>query len=354
MNIVEFPQAFAAGDARTCNELAATTFTLRLVFLNRVRILSIRFTVRILRAASPMFAVLACARARTVASAEVTPVYTRSDTVSLFAPGVISTGDVFASSFTPDGMMVYITKTSSDRASMQIMVSRWSNGAWTRPTRAPFSTGERQMDAHVAPNGRTVYFTAPRRRGAAITDPDGDWDTWSASLEKGDPAESTRIPSLANSPDHETYPSVTIDGTVFFGVGQREGGSLARREIAYFSPKLRTTPVRLALADVSNPGNPFITPDGRVLIFSAIGKDERTRGDLYVITRGGDGRWSTPRNLGREVNSEETEYCPSLSPDGRYLFFSRMHQADGRTAGSDIYVVPVSSVPVLRDALQSR
>jgi Tol biopolymer transport system component len=299
-------------------------------------------------------AALACARSRTALPVEPPPVYTRSDTAALFAPGVISTGDVFASSFTPDGRTVYITKTSSDRTTMQIMTSSWSSGGWSQPRRAPFSTGERQMDPHVAPNGKTVYFTAPRRRGARLTEPDGDLDTWTASLEKGDPSEATRVESLANSTEHESYPSITIDETLFFGIGQREGGALARREVAYFSKKVRTTPVKLVLPDISNPGNPFITPNGRVLIVSATGKDERTRGDLYVVTRGGDGRWSTPRNLGREVNSDETEYCPSLSPDGRHLFFSRMHQVEGRTTGSDIYVVPVTSVPVLRAALEAR
>jgi hypothetical protein len=42
-----------------------------------------------------------------------------------------------------------------------------------------------------------LYFTAPRRRNAGIGDPDGDWDTWTALLEKGDPSEATRLASLA-------------------------------------------------------------------------------------------------------------------------------------------------------------
>ena len=279
--------------------------------------------------------------------------YTHSDTATMFAPGVISTGDVFASSFTPDGRTVYFTKATNDRSSMQIMVSHWTNGAWSEPRRAPFSTGQRQMDPHVAPSGRVVYFTAPRRRNAGISDPDGDWDTWTASLEKGDPSEATRLTSLANSPDHEMYPSVMIDETVFFGVSARQDGAAARSEIAYMNKKVRTTPVRVPLA-LTNPGNPYITPRGNVLIVSGTGKDERTRADLYVVTRGGDGRWSAPRDLGREVNTDAVEFCPSLSPDGQYLFFSRLRRDGDRVTGNDIYVIPVASVPVLRDALRAR
>ncbi|MEO7521237.1 MAG: hypothetical protein ABIW79_05420, partial [Gemmatimonas sp.] len=260
-------------------------------------------------------AALACARSREVIPAEPPVQYTQSDTASLFAPGVISTGDVFSSSFMPDGRTVYFTKALRDGSSMQIMMSGWTSGSWSAPRRAPFSTGEWQKDAHVAPNGRLVYFSAPRRRASGVSDPDGDWDIWTASLEKGDPSEAIRLSTLANSPEHETSPSVTVDVTVFFSVTARVGGAMAQREVAYMSRKLRTTPVRISLAGLTNPGDPYVNPFGRVLIVSATGKDEHTRADLYVVTRGGDGRWGAPRNLGRAVNTDAMEFSPSLSPD---------------------------------------
>ena len=30
-------------------------------------------------------------------------------------------------------------------------------------------------------------------------------------------------------------------------------------------------------------------------------------------------------NLGAVVNSDQTEFCPMLTPDGKYLFFSRRY-----------------------------
>jgi hypothetical protein len=237
---------------------------------------------------------------------------------------------------------------------MHIMQSRWSNGAWSTPTRAPFSTGTRQMDPHVAMNGRLLYFTAPRRRDAASTDPDGDWDTWVVRLTTGDQSSAERLTSLANSPDNEMYPSVTIDSTIFFGVRQRFPGTgsttLAPGTIAYHHKKVRTTPVPLRLTDISNPSNPYVTPDGRVLIVSATGRDGG-RANLFVSVRGGDGRWSAPRDLGPEVNSGDVEFCPSLTPDRRYLFFSRIRYDGERALGNDIHVIPVESVPVLREVL---
>ena len=282
------------------------------------------------------------------------PVYTRAETASVFAPDIISTGDVFASSFTRDGRTVFFTKGTNDRSQLQIMRSTWRDDRWQTPERAPFSTGSRQMDPHVAPDGKHVYFTAPRRRDALATDPDGDLDTWVARLDTTD-TQAERVTSLANSSDNEIYPSVTLNRTLFFGVRTRAGGATAPSEIRYLTPQIRTTPVVVTLGtEIANPSNPYITPDGRVLIVSATSKAGRGRADLFVVTRGGDGRWSTPRNLGVEVNTADVEFCPQLSPDSRYLFFSRVHFDGDRMTGNDIYVVPVSSVPVLRDALLQR
>ncbi|HYW31597.1 MAG TPA: hypothetical protein VE869_08830 [Gemmatimonas sp.] len=278
------------------------------------------------------------------------PVFSTSDTTAMFAPGVISTGDVFASSFTPDGRTVFFTKATSDRTRMHIQQSTWTGSSWSTPSRASFSTGDREMDPHVSPDGKTVYFTAPRRRAAIATDADGDWDTWSAKLDGSEPA--ARITSLANSADNEMYPSITNDEALFFGVRSRANPDVPG-EIRYLHRKIRTTPVVVPMGpEVVNPGNPYITYDGRVLIVSASGPESRGRSDLFVLVRRGDGRWSAPRNLGREVNTTDVEFCPGLSPDGRYLFFSRVrYDENNRAAGNDIFVTPVSSVPVLRDAL---
>ena len=37
----------------------------------------------------------------------------------------------------------------------------------------------------------------------------------------------------------------------------------------------------------------------------------------------GNGKWSEPKNMGSAINSDEWEFAPALSPDGRFLFFTR-------------------------------
>ena len=43
--------------------------------------------------------------------------------------------------------------------------------------------------------------------------------------------------------------------------------------------------------------------------------------DLYFTYNRG-GRWTRPENLGDKINSPANEYSPSVSPDGRYFFWT--------------------------------
>jgi OOP family OmpA-OmpF porin len=70
-----------------------------------------------------------------------------------------------------------------------------------------------------------------------------------------------------------------------------------------------------------NEGTCTISADGRKLIFtSCVGRDGVGSCDLYESHKIGDD-WTEPTNLGRNVNSAEWESQPSLSADGRTLYF---------------------------------
>ena len=57
--------------------------------------------------------------------------------------------------------------------------------------------------------------------------------------------------------------------------------------------------------------------------------DSRKDRDLYVHFKNEDGTWTKPINLGGEVNSTFSETVPNISPDGKYLFFSRYDEVGG-------------------------
>ena len=66
----------------------------------------------------------------------------------------------------------------------------------------------------------------------------------------------------------------------------------------------------------------FISKDGQVLIFSIEGYSTVGGEDIYVSFNEGNGQWSEPLNLGRQINTSAQEFTPVLSGDKRTLYFS--------------------------------
>jgi hypothetical protein len=67
-----------------------------------------------------------------------------------------------------------------------------------------------------------------------------------------------------------------------------------------------------------------IAPDESYIIFDSYHRPggQGGEGDLWVCFRKTDGSWSEGFNLGDKINTPATNFCPALSPDGRFLFFS--------------------------------
>ncbi|TSA27011.1 MAG: hypothetical protein D4R67_06875 [Bacteroidetes bacterium] len=74
--------------------------------------------------------------------------------------------------------------------------------------------------------------------------------------------------------------------------------------------------------------HPFISPDEKFMLFDF-------KGDIYISYREDDG-WGEPQKLNGSIDTEFPETCPTLSPDGKYLFFSRYNEPNN---ASNIYWV---------------
>lgn len=85
----------------------------------------------------------------------------------------------------------------------------------------------------------------------------------------------------------------------------------------------------------NNEGTCSVSGDGRQMIFtSCSGRENYGSCDLYESRKTGN-RWSVPENLGPAVNSRAWESQPSLSADGRVLYF--ISDRKGGYGARDIY-----------------
>lgn len=85
-----------------------------------------------------------------------------------------------------------------------------------------------------------------------------------------------------------------------------------------------------------NEGAHCLSADGRLLVFTACNRrDGYGSCDLYFSSLQG-GSWTTPRNMGAEINSSSWDAQPSLSANGRELIFSS--QRPGGKGGRDLWI----------------
>ncbi len=70
--------------------------------------------------------------------------------------------------------------------------------------------------------------------------------------------------------------------------------------------------------------------------------------DLYLSYHR-NGQWTEPAHLPL-VNTEHREFAPSVSPDGRYLFFTSFRPPPGETESrlGDIYQIDLDSILLRR------
>jgi hypothetical protein len=75
------------------------------------------------------------------------------------------------------------------------------------------------------------------------------------------------------------------------------------------------------------------------MIYCAERPDGHGKGDLFISFKNAKGEWAAAKNMGKAINSQGYEFCPFVTADGKYLFFSR----DG-----DIYWVDAGVIERLK------
>lgn len=101
------------------------------------------------------------------------------------------------------------------------------------------------------------------------------------------------------------------------------------------------------LNSAENEGAQCISSDGSMCIFTACNRrDGYGSCDLYMSVRRGD-KWIKPVNLGPKVNTGYWESSPSLSADGKYLYYASSDKSGlGKT---DIWRVQMDGAKVIGD-----
>ena len=251
---------------------------------------------------------------------------------TLFAPNIISTGDYeCVPEFTPDGRTLYFVKSTPDMNFWTIVFSRLEDGKWSSPIVAPFSGRYSDADEFITADGRRMFFISRRPVDAEISpNAVGKLDIWVMDkAANGNWGEPRNLGQPVNSEGSEYFPTLTKDGTLYFGSGRKGGlGGIDLYRSRLVQGKYQA-PENLgdAINTTFDEFEPYIAPDESFLIFMAAGRPDGLGGfDLY-ISYNRDGHWTKARNLGAPINSLADELSAKITRDGKYLFWASTRSA---------------------------
>ena len=244
----------------------------------------------------------------------------------MFGAGVISTAlDELNACFTPEGTTVYYTLNAPSNRIGAILVSHFEKGQWRAPQVAPFSGQFTDYDPFISPQGDKLFFISNRPLpGAPVEGKRLNFDIWVVERTPNGWGEPANPGAPINNESDQFYPSVAANGTLYFSTIKSEvksGFDLYRAKLVdgkYAEPERLSDSVNSQFAEI----DACIAPDESFIVFASYNRPEELgRGDLYLSYHQ-NGEWTPARNLGDKINSNAREYCPILSPDGKYFFFT--------------------------------
>jgi outer membrane protein OmpA-like peptidoglycan-associated protein len=154
-----------------------------------------------------------------------------------------------------------------------------------------------------------------------------------------------------NTELNEYFPCLTADNqTLLFTRLLKDSRSATGRQEDFFVSTYKdgwqpAFELGAPINTLFNEGAPTLSADGNILIFTACeslegygpGREGFGRCDLFVSKRSGND-WTVPYNLGVPVNSKAWESQPSISSDGRTLYF-----VSNRNNNYDIWLSEVNN-----------
>jgi hypothetical protein len=143
--------------------------------------------------------------------------------------------------------------------------------------------------------------------------------------------------AMINSPYDDKRPSFTADMKTLIFTSRRPDGKNANQDTegdggffediyisTWDSVKAAWTEADLVRGAVNSDGHDAacsISPDGKQMFLYINNPDDARGGEIYVSKKSSSGKWGTPKNMGKNINTSYFEDGAVLSPDGNTLYF---------------------------------
>lgn len=146
------------------------------------------------------------------------------------------------------------------------------------------------------------------------------------------------LPNSVNAFDTQYFPTLTADRETLIFTAQNHSNRDENLYVALWKDNQwqQAKGIFEQINTSQNEGTASISADGRTLVFTSCGgRNSIGSCDLFISYREGND-WTKPVNMGQAINSGEWDSQPSLSADGRTLYF--VSDRRGSIGKRDIWV----------------
>ncbi len=224
------------------------------------------------------------------------------------------------------------------------------NADWGTPVNLGQTINTSSLEWHpsITADGLELYFDSNRPGGQ------GSWDLWVAKRDstQGPWGTPVNLGPVINSSIFEESSSISGDGLTLLWNSKRPGGygdsdiwmtTRGTRDEPWGEPVNIGPAINTELLE----SNAIISADDLAIFFTAWPwPDGYGDFDIWFSRRASkDADWGTPVNLGLNVNTAFSEYCPNISSDGTTLYFSDWPtQRPGGNGAEDIWQALITPV----------
>lgn len=235
-------------------------------------------------------------------------------------------GDIrsFNVSFSPNGKELFFSYYKATKKNpkpiYEIKTYKLIKGKWVGPKTAAFSGVHSDVDINFSPDGNYIFFSSDRPQPNSI-----GLDIYYCVKTKNGWSEPIYAGTNINTTEGEVYPSISKNKNIFFR-SNRQGGH--GNDDIY-----RAKWIHGNFINVKNLGpninskysesNSVIAPDESYILFCTSRPETNNIQHIYISFQIGDNVWTKAVSIGSEVNTDAGAGSPTLSPDGKYLFFKK-------------------------------
>lgn len=245
-------------------------------------------------------------------------------TPKVFAPGKVSLANEFefGAVFSNDRSEFYYGVEINGKAETRMI--RFENGSWSQTVRILFHELYSYNDPFLTPDNQKLYFISDQPLTG--TGPKKDYDIWYVERQAGKWSEPKNAGKNINSDKNEYYMSFTKTGKMYFSSNKQDTEGKNNYDI--YSSDLKkgeyqpSVKLDAGVNTSAYEADVFVAPDESYVVFAANRPGGLGSGDLYVSFRKREGTWTPAKSLGNTINTETDDFCPYISPDGKYLFYA--------------------------------